>query len=58
MSTLGIVLLVIIVLLLVGALPTWGPTRSWGWGPSGLVGLILLVLVILILTGAFRSAGI
>jgi hypothetical protein len=45
------ILLVILVLLLVGALPTWPHSTNWGYGPSGLLGTVLLVLVILILTG-------
>ena len=51
MSTLGTILLVILVLALVGAVPTWGYSSSWGYGPSGGVGLVLLVVVILLLTG-------
>lgn len=47
----GTILIVILVLMLVGALPTWPHSSSWGYGPSGGVGLILLVLVILVLTG-------
>jgi len=49
--TLGTILLIILVLLLVGALPTWPHSRSWGYGPSGLTGLLVLVLLILLLTG-------
>jgi hypothetical protein len=48
MSTL---LLIILVLILIGALPTWGHSRSWGYYPSGGIGLILLILLILVLTG-------
>jgi hypothetical protein len=48
MSTL---LLIILILFLVGALPTWPYSAKWGYGPSGGLGLILLVLVILVLTG-------
>ena len=51
MSTLGIVLLVILVLLLVGSTPRWGYSRGWGYGPSGLVGVLLVILIILLLTG-------
>ena len=47
---LGTVLLIVIVLLLVGALPTWPHSRSWGYYPSGGVGLVLIVLVVLLLT--------
>jgi hypothetical protein len=45
------ILLVVLVLLLLGALPTWGYSSGWGWGPSGLVGLLLIVLIIAMLTG-------
>ena len=47
----GTVLLIILILVLVGALPTWGHSRNWGYGPSGLIGIILIVLVILLLMG-------
>jgi len=47
----GTILLVILVLMLVGVLPTWPHSRSWGYGPSGTVGLILVVLLILVLLG-------
>ena len=45
------VLLVILILLLVGALPTWPYSSGWGYYPSGAIGLILLIIVILALTG-------
>jgi hypothetical protein len=48
---LGTILLVLLILLLVGALPSWGHSRSWGYGPSGLLGLVLIVVVILLLMG-------
>jgi hypothetical protein len=47
----GIILIIILVLLLIGSLPTWGHSRSWGLYPSGGIGLILLILIILLLTG-------
>jgi Protein of unknown function (DUF3309) len=47
----GIILLVILILLLVGALPTWPHSANWGYFPSSGLGLVLLVLVILLLTG-------
>ena len=47
----GIILLVILILLLVGALPTWPHSANWGYFPSSGLGLALLVLVILLLTG-------
>ena len=49
MSTLGIILIVILILLLVGALPTWGHSRSWGAMPSGGLGLVLLIVIVLLL---------
>jgi hypothetical protein len=45
------ILLVILILLLVGALPTWPHSANWGYAPSGGLGLVLLILVILWLTG-------
>ena len=50
---LGTILIVIVILLLVGALPTWPHSRQWGYFPSGGLGLMLLILVILILLGRF-----
>jgi hypothetical protein len=47
----GTILLIILILALVGALPNWGHSRSWGYGPSGGLGLIVLVLLILVLMG-------
>jgi len=47
----GTILIIILILLLVGALPTWGFSRGWGYGPSGLLGLILIIVIILLLTG-------
>jgi fumarate reductase subunit D len=47
----GTILLIIFILLLVGALPTWNHSRSWGYGPSGITGLVVVVLLILLLTG-------
>ena len=48
---LGTVLIIVIVLLLLGALPTWPHSRQWGYLPSGGLGLILLILLLLVLTG-------
>ncbi|MDP9131856.1 MAG: DUF3309 domain-containing protein [Nitrospirota bacterium] len=47
----GTILLVIVILLLVGALPTWPHSANWGYAPSGGLGLVVLILVILVLTG-------
>lgn len=49
--SLGTILLIIVVLLLVGAIPTWPHSREWGYGPSGGLGLILLIVIILIVLG-------
>ena len=46
---LGTILIILLVLFLVGALPTWGHSRNWGYGPSGLLGTILVIVVILVL---------
>jgi hypothetical protein len=45
------ILIVILILALVGALPTWGHSRNWGYGPGGAVGLVLIILIVLALTG-------
>ena len=47
----GTILLIILILLLIGALPAWPHSRSWGYWPSGGLGLIVLILIILALTG-------
>ena len=46
-----VVLVVLLVLLLLGALPTWPHSRSWGYAPSGALGVVILVLLVLILMG-------
>ncbi len=51
---LGTILLVVLILLLLGVLPTWPHSRSWGYGPSGGLGLIVVILIILILLGYLR----
>ena len=48
---LGTILVVILILLLLGALPTWPHSRNWGYGPTGGLGLVLIILVVLLLTG-------
>ena len=45
------ILLVIVLLMLLGAIPTWPHSRSWGYAPSGTLGLILIVLLVLVLAG-------
>ena len=49
--SLGTILLIVLVLILVGVIPTWPHSRGWGYGPSGIVGLILVVLLVLFLLG-------
>jgi hypothetical protein len=49
--SLGVILLVVLILLLVGAIPTWPHSRGWGYGPSGGLGLVLLIVVVLLLMG-------
>jgi Protein of unknown function (DUF3309) len=49
--SLGTILIIVLVLFLVGALPTWPHSQSWGYFPSGGLGLVLLVVVILLVTG-------
>jgi hypothetical protein len=48
---LGTILLIIVILMLIGVLPTWPHARSWGYGPSGVVGVVLLIVIVLFLTG-------
>ena len=48
---LGTILIILLILLLIGALPRWGYSTAWGYGPSGLLGLILIVVLILLLLG-------
>ncbi|MGZ3158363.1 MAG: DUF3309 domain-containing protein [Burkholderiaceae bacterium] len=47
----GTILLVILILVLIGAFPTWRHSRSWGYGPSGITGLLVVVLIIMLITG-------
>jgi hypothetical protein len=49
--TLGTILLIVLVLMLIGVIPTWPHSRSWGYGPSGGLGLVLVVVVVLLLMG-------
>jgi hypothetical protein len=48
---LGTILLIVLILMLLGAVPAWPHSRSWGYGPSGGLGLIVLILIILLLMG-------
>jgi len=48
---LSTILIIILILLLIGAFPSWPYSRGWGYGPSGVLGLVVIILIILILTG-------
>jgi protein-S-isoprenylcysteine O-methyltransferase Ste14 len=48
---LGTILVVVLVLMLIGAVPTWSHSRSWGYMPSGVLGMLLVVVVVLLLLG-------
>lgn len=47
----GLILLIILIVLLLGSVPAWPHSRSWGYRPSGILGIIVIILVILLLTG-------
>jgi hypothetical protein len=49
--TLGTILLIVLILLLIGAVPSWPYSRGWGYAPSGLLGIILIIVIVLLLTG-------
>jgi hypothetical protein len=49
--SLGTILLIVLVLLLIGAIPSWPHSQSWGYGPSGGLGLVVIIVVILLLMG-------
>jgi hypothetical protein len=49
--SLGTILLIVLILMLIGVVPTWSHSRSWGYGPSGLLGLIVVVLLIMMVMG-------
>ena len=48
---LGTILLIVLLLMLVGAIPTWGHSRNWGYAPSGGIGLVLIIVLVLLLMG-------
>lgn len=47
----GTILLIVLILLLLGAIPTWSHSKSWGYGPTGGLGLVVIIIVILLLMG-------
>jgi hypothetical protein len=49
----GTLVIVLLILMLLGAFPTWNHSRSWGYGPSGGLGLVLIIVLILMLSGRF-----
>lgn len=49
--SIGTILLIIVVLMLIGAIPSWPHSRGWGYGPSGGLGLVVVVLIVLLLMG-------
>ncbi len=49
--SLGTILLIVLILLLIGAIPSWGHSKNWGYGPSGGLGLVILVVVVLLVMG-------
>jgi Protein of unknown function (DUF3309) len=48
-SPMGLILLIILILLLLGAFPAWPHARNWGYGPSGVLGLVLVIVLVLVL---------
>jgi hypothetical protein len=48
---LGTILLIVLILMLIGAIPTWPHSKNWGYGPSGGLGLIVIILIVLLLLG-------
>jgi len=49
--SLGTIVLIVLILMLIGAIPTWPHSRSWGYAPSGVLGLVVVVIVVLLLLG-------
>lgn len=49
--TVGTILIIVLILLLIGAIPAWPHSRSWGYGPTGGLGLVLIILLVLVLLG-------
>lgn len=48
---LGTILLIVLILMLVGAIPSWPHSRNWGYGPSGGLGLVVVIVIVLLLLG-------
>ena len=49
--SIGLVILIVLLLVLLGVIPTWRHSRSWGYAPSGILGVLLIVLIVLLLLG-------
>lgn len=49
--SLGTILLIVLILILVGVLPSWPHSKSWGYGPSGALGLVVIIIIVLLLLG-------
>jgi Protein of unknown function (DUF3309) len=49
--SIGTILLIVVILILIGVLPTWPHARSWGYGPSGIAGVVVVILIVLLLMG-------
>lgn len=49
--SLGTILLIVLILILIGVIPTWPHSRRWGYGPSGVLGLVVVIIIVLILLG-------
>jgi hypothetical protein len=49
--SLGTILLIVLILMLIGAFPTWPHSRSWGYGPSGGLGLVVFIIIVMLLMG-------
>lgn len=50
---LGTILIIILILLLIGAIPSWPYSKGWGYWPTGIIGILLIIFIILALTGRF-----
>jgi Protein of unknown function (DUF3309) len=51
LMSLGTILIIVLILVLIGVIPTWGHSRAWGYGPSSLIGVVLVIVLILFLLG-------
>ncbi len=49
--SLSMILLIVLIIVLIGAVPAWPHSRSWGYGPSGVLGLVVVILIVLLLMG-------